>query len=80
MILGALLLALMTVGVLRFAPTLFIGGVAVALAGVVLYGSNRSTLEETVAAIEAHEALRTALIDEMSPRLVEGGSKDLDPA
>jgi hypothetical protein len=70
---GALLLAFMVVGVIRFSPVLFVGGIAVLLGGTALFGSTRSTRDELVADIARCEAQRTAMIDALALRHVEPG-------
>ncbi len=61
------------VGLVPFGGAVWLVGFAAALAGIVLYGSNRSTLNTLLQQIGEHEALRTAMIDSLAPRLVEGG-------
>jgi len=68
---GVVLIVLMTIGMLTFAPLNFAGAVAAFLGGIVLLGSNSSTWQQTAAAIEEAEALRAALIERMELRVVE---------
>ena len=47
-----------------------IGSIAVVLGGIVALGSNASTLQETMAAMSAAEALRSGLISRIDLRVV----------
>jgi hypothetical protein len=47
-----------------------IGSIAVVLGGIVSLGSNASTLQETMAAMSAAEALRSSLISRIDLRVV----------
>jgi hypothetical protein len=67
---GALWFALALVWILPFDPTFFVAALTATLGGVVLLGSNKTTWEEAQAAIERNEAARSALIGQMSLRLV----------
>ena len=65
-VLGAvLLLVAMLVGLIRFSPLLFVLAIAGALGGVALFGSTRSTRDQIVATLKAHEAQRAELIDRL---------------
>lgn len=67
---GALWFLLALLSILPFDPTFFVGALAATLGGVVLLGSNKTTWEETEAALERSEAARAALIGQMALRLV----------
>jgi fatty acid desaturase len=67
---GGWLIALMA-GALWFDALRLVSAITLALGGLVVYGSNRSTLEETQAAIRAAEARRAALIGGIGLRLVQ---------
>jgi hypothetical protein len=71
--LGGLLILVMMIGVIRFDPMIMIGAIAAAIGGTVVLGSNRSTAEETSAALKTAEAERAELIGEIDLRLIEGG-------
>jgi hypothetical protein len=58
---GALILAI-TVGVIRFDPTVIIGAIAAVIGGTVVFGSNTSTLKQTTSTMEAAKARRAELI------------------
>jgi hypothetical protein len=49
-----------------------VGAFAAMIGGVVLLGSNRSTLQQSTAAMQAAEAQRAALIGEIDLRVVGG--------
>ncbi len=67
---GAVLLAALLLGVIRFDPTEMIAAVAALLGGIVGWGSNRSTAQEAAADLAAAEAERKALIGTIALRLV----------
>ncbi len=68
---GALWFVLVALSILMFAPAGFAGAMAALLGGFVLAGSNKTTREQTQAALGETEARRRALIDSMRLRLVE---------
>lgn len=71
--LGIALLLAMMLGL--FASTeLAIGSVAAVLGGIVSFGSNVSTLRQTLADIATAETLRSNLIDGIDLRVVSDGS------
>ena len=61
--LGAAALVTMLVGLLRFDPVAFVVAVTAVLAGIPLFGSNRSTMLEMLAHARALEARRAEMID-----------------
>lgn len=67
---GAFWFMLALLRILSFDPTFFVGALAATLGGVVLLGSNKTTWEETEAALKQTEATRDALIGAMHLRLV----------
>lgn len=68
---GALWFALALVTILSFSATGFAGALAALLGGFVLAGSNKTTRDETEAALREAEVRRRALIDTIRLRLVE---------
>lgn len=62
---GAVMLAAMLFGAIRFDPGLMAAAVAALLGGIVVWGSNRSTRAEATRDLAAAEADRSALIDKM---------------
>ena len=67
---GALWFVLALLRILPFDPTFFVGALTATLGGVVLLGSNKTTWEETEAALEQSQAARDSLIGQMHLRLV----------
>jgi hypothetical protein len=67
---GAVLLAALLLGIVRFDATEMIAAVAALLGGIVGWGSNRSTAKEAAAELEAAEAERKALIGAIDLRIV----------
>ena len=67
---GAILLAAVLVGVLSFDPRLLLAAITALLAGVVVWGSNRSTAEEAAQELAAAEAERASLIGSIALRVV----------
>ena len=70
---GTLILATI-IGAIGFDPTIMIGAIAAAIGGTVVFGSNMSTLKETVTNMKAAEAHRTELIGRMDLRVVGDGA------
>ena len=70
---GTLILATI-IGAIGFDPTIMIGAIAVAIGGTVVFGSNMSTLKQTVTNMKAAEAHRTELIGRMDLRVVGDGA------
>lgn len=62
---GALVLAAMLFGVIRFDPAVMAAAVAALLGGIVVWGSNRSTAQEATDELTSNEAYRSALIQKM---------------
>ena len=67
---GAVLLAALLLGIIRFDATEMIAAVAALLGGIVGWGSNRSTAQEAAAELAAAEAERKALIGSIDLRVV----------
>jgi len=62
---GGLLLMIVMFKLFRVEPVAFVAAITAVLAGIVLFGSNRSTLEGIRATIRAHETRRAQLINEL---------------
>jgi hypothetical protein len=69
---GVALPLLMMLGLFGSNQVVAIGSIAAALGGIVSLGSNLSTLQQTLAAMSAAEALRSHLISKIDPRVVDG--------
>jgi hypothetical protein len=67
---GVALLLLMMLGSFGSDQVAAIGSIAVVLGGIVSLGSNVSTLQDTMAAMSAAEALRSDLISRIDLRVV----------
>lgn len=67
---GVAVLLLMLAGLIVPNEVAAIGSVALVLGGIVSLGSNVSTLQQTTAAIEAAEALRSELIGRIALKVV----------
>ena len=58
-------------GVIWSDPIALVAGIAATLAGIVFYGSSRSTREQIVGKIKLYEARRAELIDGMDLSTVQ---------
>ena len=67
---GAIWIVLVLVTLLPFDASTFLAAVAAALGGAVLMGSNKTTWEQTEAALEKAEAQRAELIGRIELRVV----------
>jgi hypothetical protein len=72
---GTLILAII-IGAVGFDPTILIGATAAVIGGIVVFGSNTSTLKQTTTAMKAAEAYRTELISRMDLRVVGDGKAE----
>jgi hypothetical protein len=70
---GAVLVAAIALGGVRLDALPLLLALSAILGGIVLLGSNRSTLHETEAALRDAEAERAALIGRLDLRVIEGG-------
>ena len=61
------------IGAVGFAPTVLIGAIAAVIGGTVVFGSNTSTLKQTVTDVKTAKAHRAELISRMDLRLVGDG-------
>lgn len=77
---GALALAAMPLGLLRAEGPALVLAISAVLFGIIAFGSNRSTAEQTRAAIAAKRAERNALIDALAPRTVKPHERAAPPA
>jgi len=67
---GGLLLVALVLGAIPFDPAAMIAGMAAAIGGIVVYGSNTSTLQQAAADLNAAEALRAELIGRLDLRMI----------
>jgi hypothetical protein len=75
---GALGMAVMTLGPMRVDPMAMLAAMTAVIGGIVVFGSNRSTSEQTAASMRAAEALRAELIGRLELRVVDGGLAELE--
>jgi hypothetical protein len=68
---GALILAII-IGAVGFDSTVMIGAIAAVIGGIVVFGSNTTTLKQTTTDMKAAEAHRAELINRMDLRVVDG--------
>jgi hypothetical protein len=67
---GAMLLAVLLLGLIRFDPTLLLAAFAALLGGIVVWGSNGSTANEAAAELATAETNRRALIGLINLRVI----------
>jgi hypothetical protein len=72
MALAALLVLAAVLGAITLDPAVLIAAFGVILGGIVVFGSNTSTLEQAVAATKAAELRRSELIGQIDLRVVGG--------
>jgi hypothetical protein len=72
MALGALLILGALIGAITLDPAVLIGAFGVAIGGLVVFGSNSSTLAQAQAATKAAELRRSELIGRIDLRVVGG--------
>src|SRR5262249_23664263 len=70
MALGGVTLVAAVVDPGRLGPITLIGAIAAVLGGIVVFGSNRSTLQRANADLKAAETVRAELIDRTARRVV----------
>jgi hypothetical protein len=70
---GGILILATIIGAVGFDPTVLIGAIAAVIGGMVVFGSNTSTLKQTMTDMKAVEAHRTELISRMELRVVRDG-------
>jgi ABC-type bacteriocin/lantibiotic exporter with double-glycine peptidase domain len=69
-VVGAILLAVVLLGLLSFDPRLLLAAITALLAGFVVWGSNHSTADEAARELAAAEAERASLIESITLRVV----------
>ena len=72
MAVGGVLIVVTAIGLINSATTA-IAAIAALIGGIVLFGSNNSTLQQARAALRAAEAERAMLIGRIELRVVDGG-------
>src|SRR5262245_61839585 len=70
---GGILILATIIGAVGFDPTVLIGAIAAVIGGTVVFGSNTSTLKQTMTDMKAAEAHRTELISRMDLKVVGDG-------
>ena len=75
-VLGPLLLACFALGIVDYSPTRMIAALALAIGGIVLMGSSRSSTEELERSLKQAEAERIAAIDALNLVQVDGRASD----
>jgi hypothetical protein len=75
---GPLLLAAILIGLVGFTPALTVFGLALAIGGMVLSGSSRSSTEEFRRALQAVQAKRNAAIDALELIDLDDAAKRTD--
>jgi hypothetical protein len=71
---GGISMAAILFGAIRFDPLVMVAAMAAILGGVVVFGSNVSTSQQTVARIKEAETARAELIDKLELRAVDDGA------
>ena len=61
------------IGAVGFDPTVLIGAIAAVIGGMVVFGSNTSTLKQTMTDMKAAETHRIELISRMDLKVVGDG-------
>jgi len=68
---GGILILAIIIGAVGFDPTVLVGAIAVVIGGTVVFGSNTSTLKQTMIGMKAAEAHRTELISRIDLKAVK---------
>ena len=71
---GGLAFLAMALGVLPFDPVIMMLAIAAVLGGTVLFGSNSSTLQQTIDQMKTAEGARAELIGRINLRVVGNGA------
>jgi hypothetical protein len=72
---GGVLLVANLLGLVRLGPLMFIVAIIAVLGGIVIFGSNKSTLGKLMVTISDHEARRAHLIDGLGLHVASGNSR-----
>ncbi len=67
---GGLLFIALALQAIRFDPIALVGAITAIIGGVVVFGSNTSTLKQMTAAMKAAQALRAEMISKIDLRVV----------
>ena len=70
---GGILILAIIIGAVGFDPTVLIGAIAAVIGGMVVFGSNTSTLKQTMTDMKAAETHRIELISRMDLKVVGDG-------
>src|SRR5262245_30062518 len=70
---GGILILATIIGAVGFDPTILIGAIAAVIGGTVVFGSNMSTLKQTLTDMKVAETHRTELITRMDLKVVGDG-------
>jgi hypothetical protein len=70
-IVGIVLFAISLLGLVRSDGTILVIGIAVAIAGIGLFGSSRGSMDQSVEKIRVREARRAEMIDGMKLQVVQ---------
>jgi hypothetical protein len=70
---GGILILATIIGAVGFDPTVLIGAIAAVIGGTVVFGSNTSTLKQSMTNMKAAEVHRTELISRMDLKVVADG-------
>jgi len=70
---GGILILATIIGAVGFDPAVLIGAIAAVIGGTVVFGSNTSTLKQTMIDMKAADAHRTELISRMDLKVVGDG-------
>ena len=73
---GGLSMVAILFGAIQFDLVVMIAAMAALLGGIVVFGSNVSTSQQTVARMKEAEAARAELIGQLELRVVEGGAME----
>jgi small neutral amino acid transporter SnatA (MarC family) len=71
---GGLCMAAMMLGIWAFDQLAIVCSITAVIGGIVVFGSNRTTLQQTVAAMKEAEARRSQLIDTIDLKPVTSGN------